>query len=150
VWTRVARKDPRKASALDRGRWHRPPGVALRARRVPSPVVVDETKARGGGAQSLLLAGMLLLGGLLGMVLVGVGCEENLRPGSTRAGVCGRVGEPDEPDWWLAAVAPLVAFLVVRRLARRRSTLRSWATVAIAAAAFVLYAILTAVVTGNL
>jgi hypothetical protein len=113
-------------------------------------VLVDETNARGGGMQSLLLGCMLLLGGgLLGMVLVGAGCDENLRPGSTRAGVCGRVGQPDEPGWWVAAVAPGAAFVVVRTLARRRSALGSWAVVAIVAAAFMLYALLTAIVTGN-
>jgi hypothetical protein len=99
--------------------------------------------------RSLLLGCMLLLGGLLGMVLVGAGCDENLHPGSTRAGVCDRVGEPDAPGWWLAAVAPVAAFVVVRRLVRRRGAPGSSGVVAIAVSAFLLYAILTAVVTGN-
>jgi hypothetical protein len=47
-------------------------------------------------------------------------------------------------------VAPLAAFVVVRRLARRRGALGAWGVVAIAVSAFLLYAILTAVVTGNL
>jgi hypothetical protein len=100
--------------------------------------------------QSLLLGCMLLVGGLLGMVFVGVGCEENLRPGSTRADVCGLVGEPDEPGWWLAAVAPVAAFALGHPLVRRRGAPGSWAVVAIAVPAFALYGILTAVVTGNL
>jgi hypothetical protein len=111
-------------------------------------MLVDETKRRPGGVQSFAVGCMLLLGGFFGMSLVGLGCQENVRAGSTRGRVCGSVGQPDDPGWWLAALGPMAVFVAVQKLPERRAA-AWWATVAIAAAAFGLYGILVAIVTGN-
>jgi hypothetical protein len=108
-----------------------------------------EAKRRPGGVQSFAVGCVLLVGGFLGMSLVGLGCQENVRAGSTRGRVCGSVGQPNEPGWWLAALAPCAIFVAVRKLPQRRGA-ASWATVAIAVTAFGLYAILVSIVTGNL
>jgi hypothetical protein len=92
---------------------------------------------------------VLLIAGVFGAVLVGLGCDENLRVGTARSDVCTTVGEVGSAGWWSLAFAPTLLFFGVALLSERGERV-----VVLAGAIFValvlLDAILIAVVTSNL
>jgi hypothetical protein len=51
------------------------------------------------------------LRGVVGAILVGLGCDENVRAAeNARSDVCTALGEPGGPRWWILAVAPAFFF----------------------------------------
>jgi hypothetical protein len=91
----------------------------------------------------------LLVAGTIGAVLVGLGCDENLQPGTARGDVCAHVGEPGGARWSLLACAPALVFLTTATLRPRRKQLAGLAGV-IFAALVALHALVIAIVTSNL
>jgi hypothetical protein len=107
---------------------------------------VNETDR--GTALSFLVGCVLLVGGFFGMFLIGVACQDYGGGGRSVGGVaCGAVGDPNEPGWWLAALAPFAAFVVIRKRARGERALG--AVVALVAVAAAFYVLLVAHLTGN-
>ncbi len=87
--------------------------------------------------------------GVFGAFVVGLGCSENVFPGTARGDVCTAVGEPGEAGWWLLGCAPAFLFGAVAVVGGRRGPLgHLWA--AACAALVTVDAILIAIVTGNL
>jgi hypothetical protein len=89
----------------------------------------------------------LLIAGIAGAVLVGLGCDENLHPGTTRADVCTAVGEVGSLGWWSLACAPALLFSAAA-LVRGGNRLAVLAG-AIFTAVLALDAVLIAIVTSN-
>jgi hypothetical protein len=91
----------------------------------------------------------LLIVGVVGASLVGLGCDENLRPGTARTDVCTTVGEVGGFGWWSLGCAPALLFFAVG-LVRGRSDRLAILAIAIVTALVAVDAILIAVVTSNL
>jgi hypothetical protein len=91
----------------------------------------------------------LLVAGLLGAVLVALGCDENLHPDTARSDVCTTVGEVGSFGWWALACAPALLFFVGALVSGRGKRLGVW-TIGILVALVALDATLLAVVTSNL
>jgi hypothetical protein len=97
----------------------------------------------------IALAFGLLIAGIVGAVLVGFGCDENLHPETARADVCTTVGEAGGFGWWSLACAPAVLFstaALVRGAGDRLAVLAG----AIFTAVVAVDAVLIAIVTSNL
>jgi hypothetical protein len=92
---------------------------------------------------------VLLVVGVVGAVLVGLGCDENLHPGTARSDVCTRVGEPGGFGWWSLAFMPAFLFSAAALVGGRADRLRLLAG-AIFAAVVAVDAFLIAIVTSNL
>ncbi len=58
------------------------------------------------------LALVLFVAGLIGAVLVGFGCSENVDVRTARGLACSSLGEPGGIRWWLLALAPAAILLV--------------------------------------
>ncbi|MDQ3995192.1 MAG: hypothetical protein M3265_10405 [Actinomycetota bacterium] len=102
--------------------------------------------------RSVLLASLtlvLLLSGLIGGVLVALGCSENVDAGTARGSVCSALGEPGGAGWWLLALAPAAVLLASATTRWGRIRLVQIG-VAVFLGAAAVYGFLLAVVTSNL
>lgn len=123
------------------------------------PVVLSDSEAGSVSAcgyrhvvRSVLLASLtlvLLFSGLVGGVLVGLGCSENVDAGTARGSVCSALGEAGGARWWLLALAPAAIFLAgaTTPWGRTRLVLLAIAILLVTAA---VDGLLVAVVTSNL
>jgi hypothetical protein len=95
------------------------------------------------------LAVGLSIVGVVGASLVGLGCDENLHPGTARSDVCTTVGQVGGFGWWALACAPALLFFAGAFFSGRGDRLAVWSA-AILAALIAVDATLLAVVTSNL
>jgi hypothetical protein len=91
----------------------------------------------------------LLVVGLVGAVFVGVGCDENLHPGTARSDVCTTVGDPGGLGWWSLACTPAILFSAAALVGGGRPRVGVLAG-AIFTTVVALDAVLIAIVTSNL
>ena len=92
----------------------------------------------------------LSIAGLVGAMLVGLGCDENVRAGeNARGDVCTALGEFGGPRWWILAFAPAFLFSAggITRWGRDRL---AGLAVTIFVALVAVDAVLLAIVTSNL
>jgi hypothetical protein len=102
----------------------------------------------GWGAVIVLVLALFILG-FCGAVTVGLGCSENVDPGTSRGDVCSTVGEPPDASWWSLASAPALVFGAVALIGGRRGPLAYlWGAACVALVA--VDAVLIAIVTDNL
>lgn len=97
----------------------------------------------------ILLTFALVTLGVAGAIVVGLGCGENVTPGTARGDVCAAVGEPGDATWWLLGCAPALLFAAVALVGGRRGPLYLvWGAALTALVA--VDAVLIAIVTDNL
>jgi hypothetical protein len=94
------------------------------------------------------LSVLLVIAGLAGAVLLGFGCDENLRAGTARGDVCTTVGEVGSVGWWSLVFAPALLFFAIALHSGRRSV--AVLAGALFAALVVVDTVLLAIATSNL